>query len=82
MSEHANVGVENHQSQSQTYLGKEYNENLIDKGILLCDALNCDREATEKIEFSAGIYGTLLINVCKNCVGIFKGVGGNTNDFC
>ncbi|MDN5847188.1 MAG: hypothetical protein L0H53_13050 [Candidatus Nitrosocosmicus sp.] len=70
MSENANKGLGNHQSQSQAYLGgKENNGNLIDKGIQpLCDALKCNNRATEKIELSAGNYGILLINVCKNCI--------------
>ncbi len=74
MSEITNKGLGNHQSQSQTYFGsKDINGNLIDKDIPPpCDALKCYNKATEKIELSAGIYGTLLINVCKDCVHIFK----------
>ncbi|MDR4489464.1 MAG: hypothetical protein R2685_00985 [Candidatus Nitrosocosmicus sp.] len=76
MSENANKGLRNHQSQSQTYLGgKENNGDHIDKGITPpCDALKCYNKATEKIELSAGIYGTLLINVCKDCIHIFKNI--------
>lgn len=71
MLENAINGLGNHKSHSQAINGNTQNEDLYDKSIP-CDALDCDAEASEKIELSAGIYGTIHINVCKNCIGIFK----------
>ena len=72
-------GLGNHESHSQTHSVKKDYDHISDKDIF-CDALNCNSEAVEKIQLSAGIYGTLLFNVCKNCIGIFKREGGDTND--
>ncbi|MDN5846924.1 MAG: hypothetical protein L0H53_11695 [Candidatus Nitrosocosmicus sp.] len=64
--------IVNHISHSQTINNDTQNERVSDKDILPCDALKCNEKASEKIELSAGIYGNLQINVCKNCIGIFK----------
>jgi hypothetical protein len=72
MLQNINNGLGNHNSHSQAI---DYNDNLekvSDKINSPCEHLGCNREATEKIELNAGIYGILQINVCKNCVGIFK----------
>jgi hypothetical protein len=38
----------------------------------ICEAANCNNEATEKIEVSAGKHGIIELSVCKNCVSKFK----------
>jgi hypothetical protein len=72
MPENTINGLETpHKSYSQATCGNTKEEKVFDKDIP-CDALKCNNKATEKIELSAGIYGILQINVCKNCIGIFK----------
>jgi hypothetical protein len=73
-------GLANHTSHSQAIDCNDNVEKVSDKDIPSCEHIGCDREATEKIELSAGIYGKLLINVCNNCIGIFKQVGGDIHD--
>lgn len=65
-------GLANHTSHSQAIDSNTKNEKVSDKDIHPCDALKCNEKATEKTELSAGIYGILLINVCRNCIGIFR----------
>jgi len=38
----------------------------------ICDAQDCNNEATEKIEVSAGKHGIIELSVCKNCVSKFQ----------
>lgn len=74
MPENIINGLEtSHKSHYQTFDRNNSNEKLPDKDIHpTCDVLKCNNRPTEKIELSAGVYGILRINVCKNCIGIFK----------
>lgn len=38
----------------------------------ICNGFNCSNIATEKISVSAGIFGTISLNLCNNCVNMFK----------
>lgn len=46
----------------------------------ICEALNCYSEAKTTVDVSAGKYGILHINVCENCVRIFRNLGGAINN--
>jgi len=37
----------------------------------ICDAYNCEYEATEQIEVSAGKFGYITLYVCTNCLPKF-----------
>jgi len=47
--------------------------NQINKEI--CNAFGCYKNATEKINVSAGTFGTISLNLCNNCIGLFKEKG-------
>ena len=38
----------------------------------ICDAADCNNEATENIQVTAGKYGIIELSVCENCVSKFK----------
>lgn len=38
---------------------------------LLCEAVGCEKIATEQITVNAGEFGTLILSVCKNCTEKF-----------
>jgi hypothetical protein len=38
----------------------------------ICNALGCSKNATEEISVTAGKYGTVSLDLCKNCVNLFK----------
>jgi len=44
----------------------------------ICEAIDCNKQATENIPVSAGKHGTIEIYVCKNCVCKFQ--GDNSDD--
>jgi hypothetical protein len=52
----------------------------------LCEAIGCGEQATEQITVSAGNYGTLILFVCKNCIGKFSEELGQSEqenkDYC
>jgi hypothetical protein len=37
-----------------------------------CYAFGCSNEASEKINVSAGTFGTITLNLCTKCVKIFQ----------
>jgi hypothetical protein len=39
----------------------------------ICDAADCNNEATEQIEVSAGKHGFITLFVCNNCISKFLG---------
>jgi hypothetical protein len=39
----------------------------------LCEAVDCNGEATEEIEVSAGKHGLITLFVCNNCISKFLG---------
>ena len=38
----------------------------------LCEAVDCSFKATEKIDISAGKFGTISLYLCSKCIGIFQ----------
>jgi len=38
----------------------------------ICEVVDCNNDATQKLEVSAGRYGTIEILVCKSCVSKFQ----------
>lgn len=76
MPENTKDGLANHTSHSQAIDCNNKIEKELDKSIPSCEHIGCEREATEKIELNVGVYGTLIINVCGNCKGIFREGGG------
>jgi hypothetical protein len=50
---------------SNNSITKEINKDI-------CNAFGCTKNATEKINVSAGSFGTISLNLCKNCVTLFK----------
>ena len=38
----------------------------------ICNAFGCSNYATEKINVSAGKFGTISLNLCNNCITLFK----------
>jgi hypothetical protein len=47
----------------------QYNSKQIIKDI--CNAFGCSNSATEKINVSAGTFGTISLDLCNNCVAKF-----------
>jgi len=50
-------------------------KNLSDfkvNNFIFCEALNCSKYATEKINVNVGKYGNITLNLCQNCIHIFK----------
>jgi hypothetical protein len=41
----------------------------------ICNAFGCSSNATQKISVSAGTFGTISLNLCNNCIGLFKEKG-------
>lgn len=39
----------------------------------ICNALECNNKATQTVSINAGSFGTITLNVCKNCIGLFEG---------
>jgi hypothetical protein len=39
-----------------------------------CDAFGCLKESTEKIDVNAGVFGTITLHVCKNCIRKFQNI--------
>ena len=37
-----------------------------------CEAFGCDKKATGEIEVSAGKFGMIILNLCKNCAAKFE----------
>lgn len=46
-------------------LDKEINKEI-------CNAFGCSKNATKKINVSAGTFGKISLNLCNNCVNLFK----------
>jgi hypothetical protein len=38
----------------------------------LCEAQNCDAQATLEVEVNAGIHGKIPLSLCARCVGKFE----------
>ena len=38
----------------------------------VCQAVDCEEQATHKIEIAAGKFGIIVLSVCSNCVGKFQ----------
>jgi hypothetical protein len=46
--------------------------NKLEKAVYnSCEATGCEAPATEKSSISAGSFGTIELNLCKSCIGIF-----------
>jgi hypothetical protein len=43
----------------------------------ICNAFGCSKNATEKINASAGIYGIISLSLCKNCISKFQNNQGD-----
>ncbi len=39
----------------------------------ICNAFECNNLATDEIKVRAGSFGIITLQVCKSCIGIFKG---------
>ena len=52
-------------------------ENPLNKDI--CNAFGCSNKATESIEVSAGIFGTITLDVCQFCINKFQNKGDIKN---
>jgi hypothetical protein len=37
-----------------------------------CDGFGCSKEATERINISAGIFGKIPLNLCPDCIKLFE----------
>ncbi|VFJ12605.1 hypothetical protein [Candidatus Nitrosocosmicus franklandus] len=53
---------------SSTRLNQDFRQDH-DK---LCYAFGCDNEHSEKINVSAGTFGTITLKLCNKCVNLFK----------
>jgi hypothetical protein len=40
----------------------------------ICEVIDCNEIAIQKLQLKAGIYGQIPIYVCKNCIEKFKEV--------
>jgi hypothetical protein len=38
---------------------------------LICEAVGCEQLASEQITVNVGEFGTLILSVCRNCIGKF-----------
>ena len=38
----------------------------------ICEAVDCDQEATETVSVSAGKFGFISLHVCHKCRGLFE----------
>jgi hypothetical protein len=50
----------------------------------ICEAYNCNRDATDQVKVNAGVFGDVNLNLCKNCIPKFSnrvkyGVGNHTS---
>ena len=50
---------------SNNIISKEINKDI-------CNAFGCSQDATEKINVSAGKFGTISLSLCNNCITLFK----------
>jgi hypothetical protein len=42
----------------------------------ICEAVGCEKEATEELAVSAGTFGVLVLSVCNTCISKFTQQGG------
>lgn len=54
---------------NSTILANDYTTN---NNKVICEAINCYREATEKIDIKAGSFGLITLNLCKRCIKRFQ----------
>jgi hypothetical protein len=51
------------------------NYNTLESNKIVCEAIDCLSFATQEIKVSAGKFGTISLNLCNNCVNLFKEEG-------
>lgn len=57
---------------SLTDTNPNFEKKLKSYKYICCDGYGCSREATERTNISAGIFGNISFNLCPECIKLFE----------